>query len=248
MTLLSGKPSLPGNPGVSNRPERSDGAEENADALLDPRMDRQLDSLWRRSTVDAKLDRLSEAVELFRTEAPRLARWGGHLAGVLVGGGRLLVAGNGGSAAEAQHLTAELVGKLREDRPAYSAIALHAETSSFTAIGNDYGFERVFARQVQAHGRPGDVLLLLSTSGRSKNLMAAAATARDLEITSWAMTGPLPNPLGMCCDDVLAVPADPQTAQELHLVAVHVLCEQIEVALPAVEQRLGGTPGARIRR
>ena len=213
------------------------GADESPDAFpLDPRIERQLDSLWRRSTVDAKLDRLSEAVELFRTEAARLARWGEHLAGVLVGGGRLLVAGNGGSAAEAQHLTAELVGKLREDRPAYSAIALHAETSSFTAIGNDYGFEQVFARQVQAHGRPGDVLLLLSTSGRSKNLMAAAATARDLGLTSWAMTGPLPNPLGMCCDDVLAVPADQQTSQELHLVAVHVLCEQIEAALPAAER------------
>jgi D-sedoheptulose 7-phosphate isomerase len=212
-------------------------SEENADALpLDPRIERQLDSLLRRSTVDAKLDRLSEAVELFRTETARLVRWGEHLAGVLVGGGRLLVAGNGGSAAEAQHLTAELVGKLCEDRPAYSAIALHAETSSFTAIGNDYGFEQVFARQVQAHGRPGDVLLLLSTSGRSKNLMAAAAAARDLEITSWAMTGPLPNPLAMCCDDVLAVPADQQTSQELHLVAVHVLCEQVEAALPAAER------------
>jgi D-sedoheptulose 7-phosphate isomerase len=225
VTLLPGRPSTGGGP------------DDGPDTLpLDPRIERQLDSLWRRSTVDAKLDRLSEAVELFRTEAARLARWGEHLAGVLVGGGRLLVAGNGGSAAEAQHLTAELVGKLREDRPAYSAIALHAETSSFTAIGNDYGFEQVFARQVQAHGRPGDVLLLLSTSGRSRNLVAAAATARDLGLTSWAMTGPLPNPLGMCCDDVLAVPADQQTSQELHLVAVHVLCEQIEAALPAAER------------
>jgi len=129
--------------------------------------------------------------------------------------------------------SAELVGKLRDDRPAYSAIALNAETSSLTAIGNDFGFERVFARQVEAHGRPGDVLILLSTSGRSKNLMAAAEVARERGLTSWAMTGPLPNPLGMCCDDVLAVPADPQTAQELHLVAVHVLCEQVEAALPA---------------
>jgi D-sedoheptulose 7-phosphate isomerase len=237
MTLLSGNES------------RGDSADESAGTLdIDPQVDRQLDTLWRRSAVGTKLDRLSEAIELFRAEEPRLARWGRHLARVLVGGGRLLVAGNGGSAAEAQHLSAELVGKLRDDRPAYSAIALHAETSSFTAIGNDYGFEQVFARQVQAHGRPGDVLLLLSTSGRSKNLMAAADAAREWKVTSWAMTGPPPNPLGMCCDDVLAVPADSQTVQELHLVAVHVLCEQIEAALPAVESRAGrpyGRPSGR---
>ncbi|SRR6266487_3631982 len=209
------------------------GNERAGDLDLDPQVERQLDTVWRRSAVDTKLDRLAEAIELFRAETPRLSRWGENLARVLVSGGRLLVAGNGGSAAEAQHLSAELVGKLRDDRPAYSAIALNAETSSLTAIGNDFGFERVFARQVEAHGRPGDVLILLSTSGRSKNLMAAAEVARERGLTSWAMTGPLPNPLGMCCDDVLAVPADPQTAQELHLVAVHVLCEQVEAALPA---------------
>jgi D-sedoheptulose 7-phosphate isomerase len=220
VTLLSGGGQ--GKPGRPDRPVSPRNSEEDADLLpLDPRIERQLDSLWRRSTVDAKLDRLSEAVELFRAEAPRLARWGEHLAGVLARGGRLLVAGNGGSAAEAQHLAAELVGKLHRDRPAYSAIALHAETSSLTAIGNDYGFEQVFARQVQAHGRAGEA-------------------ARDLEITSWAMTGPLPNPLGMCCDDVLAVPADQQTSQELHLVAAHVLCEQVEAALPTVERLDGG--------
>jgi D-sedoheptulose 7-phosphate isomerase len=209
---------------------------------VDPAVDNQLESVWRRSSIDAKLSRLAEALHMFRVEAPRLARWGRHLGGVLTGGGRLLVAGNGGSAAEAQHLSAELVGRLRDDRPAYSAIALHAETSSLTAIGNDYGFDRVFARQVQAHGRRGDVLILMSTSGRSSNLIAAAEAARELGITTWAMTGPLPNPLAMCCDDVLAVPADPQTVQELHLVGVHVLCEQIEVALPAT------TAGAAERR
>jgi D-sedoheptulose 7-phosphate isomerase len=220
-----------------------DGAEGSPGVLgVDPAVDSQLESVWRRSSIDAKLNRLAEALHMFRVEAPRLARWGWHLAGVLAGGGRLLVAGNGGSAAEAQHLSAELVGRLHDDRPAYSAIALHAETSSLTAIGNDYGFDRVFARQVQAHGRRGDVLILMSTSGRSGNLIAAAEAARELGITTWAMTGPLPNPLAMCCDDALAVPADPQTVQELHLVGVHVLCEQIEVALPAT------TAGAAERR
>jgi D-sedoheptulose 7-phosphate isomerase len=151
----------------------------------------------------------------------------------------VLVASNGGSAAEAQHLAAELVGKLRDDRPAYSAIALHAESSSLTAISNDYGYERGFARQVEAHGRPGDVLVLLSTSGRSPNLLAAADAARERELTAWALTGRLPNPLAMRCDDVLALPTDPQTVQELHLVAVHVLCEQVEAALPAAHVRVG---------
>jgi D-sedoheptulose 7-phosphate isomerase len=252
MTLLSGNESRSGSvtdaDGKGGRDGR-DGKDGQRGVLgVDPLVDQQLDTMWRRSTVDAKLDRLAEAVELFRAEAPRLIRWGEHLAEVLVSGGRLLVAGNGGSAAEAQHLSAELVGKLHDDRPAYSAIALTAETSSLTAIGNDYGFERVFARQVQAHGRPGDVLLLMSTSGRSKNLLAAAEAARELEITSWAMTGPLPNPLGMRCDDALAIPCDPQTAQELHLVAVHVVCEQIEAALPATEIRAGRRVGRGARR
>jgi D-sedoheptulose 7-phosphate isomerase len=202
--------------------------------------DEQLEWMWRRSAADAHLDRLAAAIEIFRREAGRLTRWGEHLAGVLVHGGRLLVAGNGGSAAEAQHLTAELVGKLRNDRRALSAIALHAETSSVTAIGNDYGYERIFARQVEAHGRPGDVLLLLSTSGRSRNLLAAADAARQAGVSSWAMTGALPNPLAVRCDETLAVPADSQTAQELHLVAVHVLAEQVDAALPDYARTAGG--------
>ena len=104
-----------------------------------------------RDHVAALLDALP------RLDPDLLDAWGASLAQVLVGGGRLLVAGNGGSAAQAQHLTAELVGRYRDDRPALSAIALHAETSAVTAIANDYGYDHVFARQVQAHGRPGDV-------------------------------------------------------------------------------------------
>ncbi|MET9323545.1 SIS domain-containing protein [Streptomyces sp. NPDC003038] len=175
---------------------------------------------------------LQDALERLRRDGiGRLADWGGRLAGILTGGGRLLAAGNGGSAAQAQHLTAELVGRYREERPAYSAIALHAETSSLTAIGNDYGFDHVFARQVSAHGRPGDVLLLLSTSGRSANLIAAAATARTTGLQVWAMTGPGPNPLAEIADETLCIDA-PRTAtvQEAHLVAVHLLCESFDAA------------------
>src|SRR5581483_7697803 len=180
-------------------------------------------------TIDEHLLALGDALPAFREEAQRLRFWGADLAWVLGHGGRLLVAGNGGSAAEAQHLAAELVGKLRDDRAPYSAIALSVETSSLTAIGNDYGFDEVFARQVRAHGRQGDVLLLMSTSGRSPNLLAAAEAASDLGLRCWAFTGPTPNPLAKVANEVLAVPcADSQVVQELHLVAVHLLCEYFE--------------------
>jgi D-sedoheptulose 7-phosphate isomerase len=167
-------------------------------------------------------------------DTDRLDDWGVHLASVLVGGGRLLCAGNGGSAAQAQHLTAELVGRYRDDRPALSAIALHAETSSVTAIANDYGYDAVFARQVQAHGRPGDVFLGLSTSGRSGNVLAAMEAARDGGLTVWALTGGGPNAMTDLADDAVTVPA-PATAtvQEVHQVAVHLLCAAVDLQVGA---------------
>jgi phosphoheptose isomerase len=154
------------------------------------------------------------------------------MATVLVAGGRLLAVGNGGSAAEAQHLTGELVGRFLEDRAAFSAIALCAESASLTAILNDYGAEEVFARQVEAHGRPGDILVALSTSGRSPNVLAAAKRAHDSGLTVWAMTGPEPNPLAGTADEVLAIPAGSTAAvQEVHLVAVHAMCAAMDRAL-----------------
>jgi D-sedoheptulose 7-phosphate isomerase len=186
------------------------------------------------SVLDNHLAGLADALPLYRAAAGRLADWGGSLAGHLGAGGRLLVAGNGGSAAEAQHLTAELVGKLDGNRQALSAIALTAETSSLTAIGNDYGYQEVFARQVRAHGRRGDVLLLMSTSGRSDNLLAAAEAGTALGMLVLGFTGPAPNPLAERCADVLAVASpDPKVVQELHLVSVHVLCEHIDRKLLA---------------
>jgi D-sedoheptulose 7-phosphate isomerase len=183
--------------------------------------------------VEAHVRALAAALRPFRRAAGVLDHWGRELAGTLVDGGRLLVAGNGGSAAEAQHLAAELVGKLREDRMPLSAIALTADTASLTAIGNDYGFDEVFARQVRAHGRGGDILLLLSTSGRSANLLAAAAAGQEVGMRCWAFTGPAPNPLAEACAEVLAVPSpDSQVVQELHLVSAHVLCEFVDRALP----------------
>ncbi len=161
-----------------------------------------------------------------------LSSWGTELAVVLSAGGRLLVAGNGGSAAQAQHLSAELVGRFRSDRRPLSAIALHADTSSLTAIGNDFGFTEIFSRQVAAHGRPGDVLLTLSTSGRSRNLLAAVTQARSLGVRTWALTGRAPNPLSALCDDSLMVDAeDPCAIQECQLVAIHLLCAAVDEAL-----------------
>ncbi|WBB69782.1 SIS domain-containing protein [Micromonospora sp. WMMD812] len=193
------------------------------------------------SLLDAHLANLAAALLPYRDCERLLAGWGETLARLLAGGGRLLVAGNGGSAAEAQHLTAELVGKLRDDRQPLSAIALHAETSAVTAIANDYGYDEVFARQVRAHGRIGDVLLLLSTSGASGNLLAAARAARDTGLRCWAFTGPAPNPLADACDEVLAVASpDSQVVQELHLVSTHVLCEYVDQALPAALAATGG--------
>jgi D-sedoheptulose 7-phosphate isomerase len=176
---------------------------------------------------------LESAVARLRSgQLPVLDAWGETLADLLPAGARLLAAGNGGSAAQAQHLTAELVGRYHEERPGFSALALHAETSSVTAIGNDYGYEEVFARQVRAHGRRGDVLVLLSTSGRSPNLLRAAEAGRSCGLRVWSMTGPRPNPLAERSDEVLDIAAPvTATVQEVHLLALHVLCEVFDAAL-----------------
>lgn len=184
------------------------------------------------TTFEDHLAALLAAAGDFRGGLALASRWGEHLAGVLPSGGRLLVAGNGGSAAQAQHFTAELVGRYHHERPAMSAICLSAETSSLTALINDYPPEELFARQVDAHGRVGDVLALLSTSGHSRNVVAAARRGRDRGLTVWAFTGALPNPLADIADETIAVSA-PSTAtvQELHLVALHVVCEAFDVAI-----------------
>jgi D-sedoheptulose 7-phosphate isomerase len=190
------------------------------------------------SERNVHLAALVEALDRFDPAGIAAARWGIALAGVLWNGGKLLAAGNGGSAAQAQHLTAEIVGRYRDDRPPFCAIALHTEPSALTAILNDYGPEEVFARQLSAHGRPGDVCILLSTSGASRNLLATARRARECGVTVWAMTGPAPNPLAALADEVLVVDS-PHTAtvQELHLVALHMLCEAMDEELNRRQQR-----------
>jgi D-sedoheptulose 7-phosphate isomerase len=175
-----------------------------------------------------------QALEELDGELERIGRWGQHLAAVLGAGGRLLAAGNGGSAAHAQHLTAELVGRYESERRPLSALALHAETSTLTALGNDYPPDQLFARQVRAHGRDDDVLLAFSTSGRSPNVISAVEAARARGLTTWALTGAAPNPLAACADDSLCVAA-PSTAtvQEVHQVVIHLLCRAVDEALDA---------------
>ncbi len=180
-------------------------------------------------TGHAHLAALTEPLAALEGDVERIEGWGRQLARVLLGGGRLLAAGNGGSAAQAQHLTSELVGRYIDERPPFSALALHAEGSSLTAIANDYGAEEAFARQVRAHGRPGDVLVALSTSGRSPNVVAAAITALAGGLTVWALTGPSPNPLSEHADDTVSVEAEPTaTVQEIHQIIVHLLCAAVD--------------------
>jgi D-sedoheptulose 7-phosphate isomerase len=182
------------------------------------------------------LDALGDALLGLRRQANTLQRWGTTLAQRLADGHRLLAAGNGGSAAEAQHLTAELVGRFQTERRPFSAIALHADTSSLTAIGNDYGYDEVFARQVAAHARPQDVLVLLSTSGRSRNLLKAAHAGVRAGAAVWALTGPAPNPLATVAESSVCVPGPSANVQEAHLAAVHIVCRAFDAALSEVDR------------
>lgn len=146
-------------------------------------------------------------------------------------GGKVLVAGNGGSAADAQHIAGELVSRFAYDRPGLPAIALTTDTSIITAIGNDYGYERVFARQVQALGRAGDVLVAISTSGKSPNVLAALREARAMGIVCVGLTGADSGLMGGLCDHLLCAPSS-QTPkiQEGHIVMAHIICGLIEKA------------------
>ncbi|WP_083403965.1 SIS domain-containing protein [Curtobacterium sp. MCBA15_001] len=188
----------------------------------------------RRDSTRAVLDHVAASVPVVASlvdHGEHIAAWADDIAARLVAGRRLLAAGNGGSAAEAQHLTSELTGRFDGDRPAYSAISLHAETSAVTAIGNDYGFDEVFARQVRAHARAGDVVVLLSTSGRSPNLLRAAEAARTAGARTIAMTGARPNPLADAVDDAICIDGPSANVQEAQLVLVHALCRAMEPAL-----------------
>lgn len=147
-------------------------------------------------------------------------------------GGKILLAGNGGSAADAQHIAGEFVSRFAFDRPGLPAIALTTDTSILTAIGNDYGYEKLFARQVQAHAQKGDVLIAYSTSGKSPNVLAALQEAKKMGVVCIGMTGNRGGPMQALCDHYLDVPsADTPKIQEGHAVLGHILCGLVERAL-----------------
>lgn len=156
-------------------------------------------------------------------------------------GRALFICGNGGSAAESQHFAAELTGRFARERRGWPVVALTTDTSALTAIANDYGFAQVFARQVEALGRKGDVLLVLSTSAASANVVEAAVRARAIGMTVVAITGPSSGALGPLADEVIAAPGTSAArVQEVHLALLHAMCDEIEAALAASEPAAAG--------
>jgi D-sedoheptulose 7-phosphate isomerase len=146
-------------------------------------------------------------------------------------GGKLIAFGNGGSAADAQHLAAEFVGRYRAERKALAALALTTDTAALTAIGNDYGFEQTFARQLEAIGKPGDVVLAISTSGNSTNVLQALASAKKLRIPTIGLTGRTGGKMRDRVDLCLCVPSDATPRiQEAHLLIIHILSAIVEQA------------------
>ena len=176
----------------------------------------------------AALERATQDAEL-RATAGEIAA---AIVAALRSGNKLLIIGNGGSAADAQHIAAEIVGRYKHDRPAYAAIALTTDTSALTAIANDYGFEQVFARQVAGLGSRGDVLLALSTSGRSPNILAALRAARERGLVTVGFTGAKGETLGALCDHLLVAPSDDTPViQQIHLAIAHGICDEIEQSM-----------------
>jgi D-sedoheptulose 7-phosphate isomerase len=171
--------------------------------------------------------------------AQSIARAAARLVETLRAGGRVLAFGNGGSAADAQHLAAELAGRFERERPGLPALALTTNTSDLTAIGNDYGFEAVFARLVRAHGRPGDLAVAISTSGNSPNVLAGVVAARDAGLSTLALTGKGGGKLASAADLAIVVPSDVTARiQETHIAVIHLLCELCEAQLfPEAVQR-----------
>ena len=192
--------------------------EPDDDALIAGFFDRSLTAL-QAAAMDAPLRQLVGEIAQAITLSMR-------------GGGKLLIAGNGGSAADAQHLAAEFLSRYLIDRRPLPALALTTDTSVLTAVGNDYGFDHVFERQVRGLGRPGDVFLAISTSGRSPNVLRALEAARDLGLVSVGFSGAADTGMRALCRHFLAV-ASQETAivQQIHMVAGHAICALVERAM-----------------
>jgi D-sedoheptulose 7-phosphate isomerase len=169
------------------------------------------------------------ATEQLHEQMPLLIEMGMRLRSCLLAGGKILLLGNGGSAADCQHIAAEIVGRYKRERRGLPAIALTTDTSILTAVGNDYGFERIFSRQVEALCTPADVVIGLSTSGNSPNVLAAIHTARQIGAFTMGLTGGSGGKLAQCCDLSLVVASkDTPRIQEAHILVGHLLCDLID--------------------
>lgn len=196
-----------------------------------------------RSTIEATRDTMN-AMLADTALLGRVQQAGELCLATIQKGGKVLLAGNGGSAADSQHIAAELVSRLNYDRPGLSAVALTTDTSALTAIGNDYGYDRVFARQLEAIGRRGDVLIAISTSGNSSNILAAIESAKALGIPVIGLTGKSGGKMLAMCDIALTMPSGcTPHIQECHITLGHVICQIIEDGMfgathgPAAQKR-----------
>ncbi len=173
-----------------------------------------------------------EAFKTLPNLAPLVSEVVDLIYSALASGGQLLIAGNGGSAADAQHIAAELTGRFFRERKPFRAMALHVNTSALTAIGNDYGYEHVFARELSAHARPGDVLLAITTSGNSPNILRAIESAREHKVAVIGLTGETGGKMKPLCDLCLCVPSkSTPRIQEMHVAIYHAICELLEERL-----------------
>ena len=182
-----------------------------------------------RQAIEAMWDEHVRVATALRSLAPDVDRVVALIAQSMAAGGALLTCGNGGSAADAQHIAAELTGRFFRERRPLRALPLHGNTSSLTAIGNDYGYDEVFAREVGAHGREGDVLLALSTSGNSRNVLRAIEVAREKRMAVVGMTGESGGKMRDLCDVCLRIPStSTPRIQECHILVGHTICELLE--------------------
>ena len=174
-------------------------------------------------------EHLAAVQALLDSRLSEIEQTGQMICQTLAAGKKILICGNGGSAADAQHIAAELVGRYEKHRRAWPAIALTTDTSALTALSNDYGYEEVFSRQVQALAAPNDLLIAISTSGQSPNVLRAAAKARELGCKVIGLTGADGGELSSLCDLTLSVPsARTSRVQELHITIAHIWCEMVD--------------------
>jgi len=179
--------------------------------------------------TDSLQEHLETLQTLLRSNINDIEQSGRMICDALIAGKKVLLCGNGGSAADAQHIAAELVGCYEKQRRSWPAIALTTDTSALTAVSNDLGYEQVFARQLAGLAQPGDILIAISTSGRSKNVLKAVERARELGCRTIALTGSSSDPLGSMCDFTVAVPSNRTSRiQEAHITIGHLWCEMVD--------------------